>query len=82
MLHSWVISFAQILLHICCILHPVMLKGGKVLYFIFSTWKYLYWKMEKKKNVYSKYTAVEFLDKKKKQCYSHRGLGGNTDLRS
>lgn len=43
-----------------------MLKGGKVLYFIFNTWKYLYRKMEKKKNVYSKYTAVEFLDKEKK----------------
>lgn len=43
-------------------------------------WKYLYWIMEKKKSVYPKYTAAVFLDTKKKLCYFHRGLDGNTEL--
>lgn len=67
-------------LHICCLLQPVIRKGGKVSCYIFNMWKYLYWIMEKKKSVYPKYTAAVFLDTKKKLCYFHRGLDGNTEL--
>ena len=57
-LHSWVISFFQMFLPIHCVLQPVMLRGSKVLYFTFNTWEYLYWKMENKKYIYSKYVLV------------------------
>ena len=45
-------------LPICHILQPVILRGSKVLYFILNTWNYLYWKMENKKYIYSKYVIV------------------------
>ena len=45
-------------LPIRCVLQPVILRGSKVLYFIFNTWNYLCWKMENKKYIYSKYVLV------------------------